>query len=89
MKSIKTVDEYGTFRYKNEKGQFHRIDGPAYESKNGYKTWLINGKRHREDGPARICSDGDDEYWLNSKWYSKEDWETEVAKLKLKRILDL
>ena len=37
--------------YKNEKGQLHRIDGPAY-FKGGYREWWFNGKKHRVDGPA-------------------------------------
>ena len=73
MESIKTVDEYGTIRYRNKNGDLHREDGPAFESLNGYKEWCINGKWYKENGPARIWSDDAVEYWLNGKWYSKED----------------
>jgi hypothetical protein len=89
MNSTRTVDKWGCIRYMNENGEYHREDGPAYESKDGYKEWIVNGKHHREDGPAVEYTDGDDEYYLNDKWYPKEEWETEVVKLKLKRILDL
>jgi hypothetical protein len=89
MKSIKTVDEWGNIRYNNEKGQYHREDGPAIERHNGYKAWWINGLVHREDGPAIVFSDGVEQYWLNGKKYSKKDWEVEVLKMRLKRILDL
>ena len=30
--------------YKNNKGQFHREDGPAIELYNGEKYWWINGE---------------------------------------------
>jgi hypothetical protein len=50
---------------------------------------LKNGLRHREDGPARIWPDGDVWYYLNGIEYTKEEYETEVAKLKLGRIKDL
>ncbi len=89
MRSIKTVDKDGDIMYRNENGEFHRTDGPAYERPSDYKAWIINGKFHREDGPARIYSDGDEYYYLNDKRYSKEDWEVQVIKLKLGRILEL
>jgi hypothetical protein len=38
--------------YKNNRGKYHRTDGPAYEYSNGSKYWYINGLRHRTDGPA-------------------------------------
>ncbi len=48
--------------YLNEKGQYHREDGPAIEWNNGIKEWFINGLCHREDGPA-IEWDSDDKWW--------------------------
>ena len=89
MESIRTVDKWGGIRYMNEKREYHRTDGPAIESPNGYKAWYINGKLHREDGPARIYPNGDVFYYLNGKRYSKEEYEQKVVKFKLKRILDL
>ena len=89
MKIFRTVDRLGTIYYKNERGQFHREDGPAVETTDGYKEWHLNGKVHREDGPAVELTDGDKWYYLNNKWFTKEDWEEEIAKLKLKRIKDL
>jgi hypothetical protein len=89
MNSTRSVDKQGNIRYKNEKGLHHRTDGPAYESLNGYKIWMINGLCHREDGPGVEYPDGMVEYYLNDKWYSKEEWSVEVAKLKLGRIKDL
>jgi hypothetical protein len=90
MESIREVNQWGSIVYTNEKDQYHREDGPAIERPNGLKVWWVNGKRHREDGPAKIYSDGDVEYWLNDLFYdSKDNWEKEVIKIKLKRILDL
>ena len=89
MESIREVNQWGNIVYTNEKDQYHREDGPAIERPNGHKAWYVNGVRHREDGPAIEYSDGDEWYYLNDKRYSKEDYEVEVAKLKLKRILDL
>jgi len=53
--------------YRNEKGEFHREDGPAFISVHGDKIWWINDKLHREDGPAIIRSDGTQEWYLNGK----------------------
>ena len=85
----RTVDKGGTIRYKNEKDEYHRLDGPAYENRFGYKEWYINGKLHREDGPSKIWSDGSCSYYLNDKYHTKEEWELEVLKIKLNRLKDL
>jgi hypothetical protein len=89
MESSRTVDEYDNIVYNNENGALHREDGPAFEEPDGYKAWYKNGKRHREDGPARIFSNGTEGYYLNGKEYSKEEYEQEILKMRLKRILDL
>ena len=65
MSSIKK-EFWDRIIYGNEKGQFHREDGPAREWHNGDKEWFLNGIE-----------------------YSEEEWKQEVAKIKLKRILDL
>jgi len=46
------IDEEGNICYYNEKGEFHRLDGPAIELATGTKAWYVNGKQHRLDGPA-------------------------------------
>jgi hypothetical protein len=87
MTSIKK--EYSDWiEYRNEQGDYHRTDGPAVEYKNGTKEWFNNGKLHREDGPA-IDYNSIKQWYLNGIEYSEQEWEQEVAKIKLKRILDL
>ena len=64
--------------YRNELGQLHREDGPAY--KDDYiKSWWINGKPHRswknfqqEDGPAIEYSDGYKEWYINGKRHRED-----------------
>ncbi len=75
--------------YKNELGEYHRTDGPALEWGNGDKEWWINGLRHREDGSAIEWSDGDKWWYLNNIKYTKEEFDQEVIKLKLKRLVNL
>ena len=97
--------------YKNDKGQYHRTDGPAVEDNCGDKYWFINGKRHREDGPAIEYSDykewwingrkhredgpaieyrdGNKSWYLNGIKYSEEEYNQELIKLKLKRLIEL
>ena len=90
MSSIRIVDKKGNIFYKNEDGDFHREDGPAYIGITGTKAWLVNNKFHREDGPARIGEeDNYDRYYLDDIEYTKEDWEEEIIKRKLHRIKDL
>ena len=58
----------------NERGQFHREDGPAMEWKDGTKIWYLNGKRHREDGPACELANGSKAWYLNGKKYTEEEF---------------
>lgn len=51
-------------RFCNEKGQYHRLDGPALIFYDGTKKWLRNGKLHRKDGPAIIRPDKTEEWYL-------------------------
>ena len=46
------IDSDGTKRWRNQDGQYHRADGPAYEGAYGAKAWYLNDQRHRVDGPA-------------------------------------
>jgi hypothetical protein len=39
---------------------------------NGYKIWLLNGKRHREDGPAFEHPSGNKEWFLNGKLHRED-----------------
>ncbi len=88
MKSIKKEQLYG-IEYRNELGNLHRTDGPAIEYNKGSKYWYINGQYHREDGPAIEYYDDHKKWFLNGIEYSEQEWEQEITKIKLKRILDL
>jgi hypothetical protein len=88
MKSIK-VEFPSRIEYQNEKGQRHRTDGPAVEYKDGVKQWWVNGQCHRENGPAFEYPSGAKFWFLNGNPYTEQEWKQEVAKIKLKRILDL
>jgi len=56
----------------NEKGQLHRLDGPAIEGSNGSKDWYQNGQRHRLDGPAFEGANGD-KYWYQNDQHHRLD----------------
>jgi hypothetical protein len=75
--------------YRNALGLLHRTDGPAVILTSGTKEWYINGERHREDGPAIETTRGYKAWYLNGIEYSEEELLQELAKIKLKRILDL
>ena len=59
------IDHKGNKTWYNEKGQYHREDGPAFENIYGDKYWYINGKLHRENGPAIEWSDGIKAWYFN------------------------
>jgi hypothetical protein len=88
MSSIKK-EYWNRTEYINEEGQYHRLDGPAIKWHDGVKQWWVNGKCHRLDGPAIEMPSGTKWWYLNGKEYTKEEWETIVTKIKLKRILKL
>ena len=52
-------------RYQDDKGNLHRLDGPATVYNNGDEAWYKHGKLHREDGPAIENADGSKEWWVN------------------------
>ena len=60
------VDEWGTKRWFLH-GYLHREDGPAIETKDGYRAWYLNDKLHREDGPAAGYPDGSKEWCLHGE----------------------
>jgi hypothetical protein len=70
-------------------GLRHREDGPAIEMYNGTLQWWVFGNIHREDGPAIEYPSGHKIWFLDGLEYSEQDWQQEVTKIKLKRILDL
>ena len=53
--------------HRNEKGELHRVDGPAVVGADGFQAWWLNGKRHRADGPAVVYKSGYREWWLDYK----------------------
>ena len=57
--------------YKNNKGKYHRTDGPAVECGNGYKKWYIDGEKHREDGPA-VEGPGGKVWYINGKRHRED-----------------
>jgi hypothetical protein len=62
--------------YRDENGQWHREDGPAYEDASG-KFWYWHGKFHRQDGPAIEDADGG-KFWYWHGQFHREDgpaWE--------------
>lgn len=71
--------------HKDEKGKWHRVDGPAkirnYKSGNvEFEIYYVNGTRHRTDGPSWISYDNDGnindiEYWISGNHLTKKQWE--------------
>lgn len=57
---------YGVKRWKNQKGELHREDGPAIEYPDGDWIWAFNNRDHRICGPSRWI-DGDYGWWVGGK----------------------
>lgn len=58
--------QHGNMVWKNEKGETHRLDGPAHVA-NDFTEYYVFGKRHRIDGPAQTNKYGSYDYWINDK----------------------
>jgi len=69
-----TVDKYKTIRWYNDKGQLHRLDGPAVECADGLKQWFVNDKRHRLNGPAVEYTDGFKEWYVEGRRMTEEEF---------------
>lgn len=57
---------YDTVRYLRF-GAYHREDGPAHSSADGFSAWYSRGRLHREDGPAVTNEDGTQEFWIRGR----------------------
>jgi len=66
------ADKKGIVRHYNEKGELHRLDGPAIERPDGSKEWWVNDRLHRENGPAVETARGD-KFWYRNGLPHRED----------------
>jgi 2'-5' RNA ligase len=77
--STPETDSYGTTRWRNSAGKFHRTDGPAVEYADGSKAWYVDGKRHRTDGPAIEYADGGKLWYVDGKRHRTDGPAVEYA----------
>ena len=58
-------------KYFNNKGQYHRTDGPAVILSDGTKYWYKDGKRHKINGPVFIGPNGTKLWWIEGENYTE------------------
>jgi len=58
----------------NERGQRHRLGGPAVELASGAKTWYQNGQLHRLDGPAIEWANGYKCWYIHGERLSETEF---------------
>jgi hypothetical protein len=87
MTSTMTQDQDGNKTWRNQEGQRHRTDGPAYERANGTKVWYLNGQRHRTDGPAAEWPNGTKAWWVDGRHLTFDQWIEQVADTEQARTL--
>jgi len=61
------INKDGDEIWRNERGEFHRTDGPAVIWKDGTEFWYQNDLQHRTDGPAVIWGTGKEYWFINDK----------------------
>jgi len=66
------IDQYGTKTYKNSKGEYHRLDGLAWEYVDGTKYWYKEGLCHRDNGPAVEYANGDKSWYKEGKLHRSD-----------------
>lgn len=71
-KSTQRIDLFGNKIWQLPNGHYHKIDGPAYEGKNGSKVWYSNHKLHRVDGPAIERPNDQVDWYINDKEITNE-----------------
>lgn len=64
--TVRVYDD-GTIKWYNNKGMFHREDGPAVIHADGTEYWYRNGKLYRENGPSIVDIYGSKYWYLNNK----------------------
>ena len=80
-----TVDEIGTKRYRNSRGELHRAHGAAVIYTDGAEYWYQDGLRHSAYGPAVICADGLMCWYLHGDRMSEPEWKRAVAIMNARR----
>jgi hypothetical protein len=78
------VNDLGTKRWRNKEGNYHRLNGPAIEWRDGTEYWYRHGKLHRDDGPATNWPPGQEEWHKDGEPYEPSAHELIVWKMKKK-----
>jgi hypothetical protein len=63
-KTTYSISYDDTKMWKDNKGRYHRLDGPALIYPNGAEYWYKHGKKHRLDGPAHTTHNGDEHWYV-------------------------
>ena len=69
------VTHDGDTVYRNQRGEMHRVGGPAVITAAGSMYWYQNGRLHRTDGPAVEYFNGAKSWYIDNKYI----WEDEFA----------
>jgi hypothetical protein len=70
--------------WRNKEGNYHRLNGPAIEWRDGTEYWYRHGKLHRDDGPATNWPPGQEEWHKDGVKYEPSAHEIMVWKMKKK-----
>lgn len=69
-----------TATWENYNGEYHRLDGPSIEWKDGCPGWWYRlGKKHRTDGPAITYETGKKEWWVDGKKVATKEVNGDIA----------
>ncbi|HXS33794.1 MAG TPA: hypothetical protein VN758_08500 [Solirubrobacterales bacterium] len=55
----------GILEWRDERGELHRVGGPARVFPSGREEWFRRGRLHRSNGPAVIHANGSVKYYVD------------------------
>ena len=71
--------------WRDKRGSYHRLNGPAIIYNDGDTTWFRHGLRHRDDGPALVWTvENREEWYRDGERYEPSAHELMVWKMKKK-----
>ena len=69
----RTYDRKGLVRWLDDKGNFHREDGPAEVYADDSRLWWRHGDFHFAHGPSDVYADGTLEWYEDNTWLRERE----------------
>jgi len=75
------IDKNRNKIYRNSKGMWHRLNGPAFENSDGDKGWYKEDQLHRTNGPAIEYSSRYKAWYLLHKEFDEKEFNSWMIRI--------